>query len=97
VRFTPIERLIEQRRAEISHASVADAERIFEELYQYYFRGAGERSGGEARTLLDMIERKRRESSLRARNEISVPDEGGLAVNVFDGWWPRRQFDDGSG
>lgn len=65
VRFTPIERLIEQRRAEISHASVADAERIFEELYQYYFRGAGERSGGEARTLLDMIERKRRESSLR--------------------------------
>jgi aspartyl-tRNA(Asn)/glutamyl-tRNA(Gln) amidotransferase subunit A len=33
---------------------------------------------------------------LRARNEISVPDERGLAVNVFDGWWPRRQFDDGS-
>ena len=64
VRFTPIERLIEQRKAEISHASVADAERIFEELYQYYFRAAGERTEGEARTLLDIIERKRRESSL---------------------------------
>lgn len=37
------------------------------------------------------------DSVLRARNEISVPDEGGLAVNVFHGWWPRRQFDDGSG
>ena len=35
--------------------------------------------------------------ALRARNKINVPDEGGLAVNVFDGWWPRRQFDDGSG
>ncbi|MDO8477814.1 MAG: abortive infection family protein [Candidatus Rokubacteria bacterium] len=35
--------------------------------------------------------------TLRDRNEISVPGEGGLAVKVSHGWWPRRQFDDGSG
>ena len=34
---------------------------------------------------------------LRDRHEISVPDYVIAAGSVSHGWWPKRQFDDGSG
>jgi hypothetical protein len=58
VRFTPIERVLEQRRREILRADRAEALRLYAWLERYYLAGAGERGRVEARALREIIERK---------------------------------------
>jgi len=58
VRFTPIERVLEQRRREILRADRAEAERILAWLERFYLAGAGERGREETRSLRELIESK---------------------------------------
>jgi hypothetical protein len=60
VRFTPIERVIEQRRREIERADRAEAERLYAWLDAYYLSGAGERGAAEAASLRALIDAKPR-------------------------------------
>jgi hypothetical protein len=60
VRFTPIERLLAQRRREIERADRVEAEAIYARLARYYLDGAGERGAAEARALREIIEAKPR-------------------------------------
>ena len=58
IRFTPIERVLAQRRREIERANRAEAEAIYARLAHYYLDGAGERGAAEARALREIIEAK---------------------------------------
>jgi len=58
IRFTPIERVLAQRRREIERADRAEAEAIYTRLAHYYLDGAGERGAAEARALREIIEAK---------------------------------------
>jgi hypothetical protein len=60
IRFTPIERVLAQRRREIERADRAEAEAIYERLARYYLDGAGERGAAEARALRELIDAKPR-------------------------------------
>ncbi|HEX5067256.1 MAG TPA: hypothetical protein VFY49_14140, partial [Myxococcota bacterium] len=60
VRFTPIERVLAQRRREIERADRAGAEAIYAQLAHYYLDGAGERGAAEARSLRALIDAKPR-------------------------------------
>ena len=46
--FTPIERVLAQRRREIERADRAEAERLYAWLERFYLSGAGERGAAEA-------------------------------------------------
>jgi len=58
VRFTPIERVLEQRRREILRADHAEALRLYAWLERYYLAGAGERGRAEARALREIVDAK---------------------------------------
>jgi hypothetical protein len=60
VRFTPIERVIEQRRREIERADRAEAERLYAWLDDFYFSGNGERAAEWKRSLRELVDAKPR-------------------------------------
>jgi len=60
VHFTPIERVLTQRRREIERADRAEALRLYAWLERFYFSGAGPRGADEARALRSLIEAKPR-------------------------------------
>jgi hypothetical protein len=59
-RFTPIERVLAQRRREIERAGRDEALRIYAWLDAFYLAGAGERGAAEARALRALIDAKPR-------------------------------------
>jgi hypothetical protein len=58
VSFVPIERVIERRRREISHAAPERAREILAELDRYYFDSAGDRGRTQAEELRNLVEER---------------------------------------
>jgi hypothetical protein len=63
VSMVPIERILARSRREIERGSLEEAERVLAELERFYFRRAGESAAREARSLREIVERKRRSGS----------------------------------
>jgi hypothetical protein len=58
VAFVPIEKTLEQARNYIENTSSENAEIVFKQLSDYYFRGAGEKGRREAAILREIIDSK---------------------------------------
>jgi hypothetical protein len=63
VDFVPIERVVELSKKRMERGSLAEAERIYDDLQRFYFRTAGARGEAPARELRATLDRKRREAT----------------------------------